>query len=152
MTTNRGATQRPKGAYDLDEIDRKISDCCAKTVSRQRRKSRPRSGCRRRRAGRASNGWEEAGAISGYVALLNPERIGRALSVIVEVNLEQHDDEKIEFPRHLSLLPEVTDLTTGEYDYVIIAAVEDTEDYEAWQAIVAEVPRHPPPTRARRFV
>ncbi|ESQ87621.1 AsnC family transcriptional regulator [Asticcacaulis sp. AC460] len=78
---------------------------------------------------------EEAGVISGYVALLDAEKIGRPLSVIIEINLEQHDDEKIEaFSRHLAQQPEVTDayLTTGEYDYVIIAAVEDTEDYEAF--------------------
>ena len=48
---------------------------------------------------------------------------------------EIDDDEKIEtFSRHLAQLPEVTDayLTTGEYDYVIIAAVENTEDYEGF--------------------
>jgi len=76
---------------------------------------------------------EDAGIISGYVALLNSEAIGRPLSVIIEINLDMHDDDKIEtFSRHLAQLPEVTDayLTTGEYDYVIIAAVEDTEDYE----------------------
>ncbi len=76
---------------------------------------------------------EDAGIISGYVALLNAEMIGRPLSVIIEINLDMHDDDKIEtFSRHLAQLPEVTDayLTTGEYDYVIIAAVEDTEDYE----------------------
>ena len=78
---------------------------------------------------------EDTGVITGYVALLDPVLIGRPLSVIVEMTLEQHDDEKIEnFSRHLSTLPEVTDayLTTGEYDYVIIAAVEDTEDYEVF--------------------
>ncbi len=78
---------------------------------------------------------EEAGVITGYVALLSPERIGKPLSVMVELTLEQHDDEKIEtFSRYIMQLPEVTDayLTTGEYDYVIIAAVEDTEGYEAF--------------------
>ena len=78
---------------------------------------------------------EEAGVITGYVALIDPEHIGKPLSVIVEVTLDQHDDDKIEtFSRHLAQLPEVTDayLTTGEYDYVIIAAVADTEDYEAF--------------------
>ena len=78
---------------------------------------------------------EESGVITGYVALLSPELIGKPLSVMVELTLEQHDDEKIEtFSRYIMQLPEVTDayLTTGEYDYVIIAAVEDTEGYEAF--------------------
>ena len=78
---------------------------------------------------------EESGVISGYVALLSPELIGKPLSVIVELALEQHDDEKIEaFSRYITPLPEVTDayLTTGEYDYVLIVAVEDTEGYEAF--------------------
>ncbi|ESQ79515.1 Lrp/AsnC family transcriptional regulator [Asticcacaulis sp. YBE204] len=76
---------------------------------------------------------EESGVITGYVALLDPELVGRPDTVIVEVNIEQHDDDKIEaFSKYLLGMPEVTDayLTTGEYDYVIIAAVDGTEGYE----------------------
>lgn len=78
---------------------------------------------------------EEAGIITGYVALLDPALIGKPDTVIVELMLDSHDDEKIEtFSRYLATLPEVMDayLTTGEYDYVIIAAVNGTEGYEAF--------------------
>jgi Lrp/AsnC family leucine-responsive transcriptional regulator len=76
---------------------------------------------------------EEAGIIAGYVALINPDAVGTPDTVIVELTLESHDDEKIEvFSKYLQTLPEVIDayLTTGEYDYVIIAAVNGTEGYE----------------------
>ncbi|BBF80841.1 transcriptional regulator, AsnC family [Asticcacaulis excentricus] len=76
---------------------------------------------------------EENGVITGYVALLDPEQVGKPDTVIVEINIESHDDERIEaFSRYVLNLPEVTDayLTTGEYDYVLIAAVDGTEGYE----------------------
>ncbi|GGZ24316.1 Lrp/AsnC family transcriptional regulator [Asticcacaulis endophyticus] len=78
---------------------------------------------------------EEAGVISGYVAILDQAKVGRPDTFIVEVNLENHDDEKIEnFSRHLQQLPEVIDvyLTTGEFDYVIIVAVDGPEGYETF--------------------
>jgi len=128
-------TPRTKGAYDLDEIDRKILRLLRENGQLTTQEISAQVGLSATPCWSRVKRLEEAGVIAGYVALLNPERIGRPLSVIVEVNLEQHDDDKIEaFSRHLSQLPEVTDayLTTGEYDYVIIAAVEDTEDYEAF--------------------
>lgn len=119
----------------LDEIDKKIlrllrEDCHLTTQEIADKVGLSQTPCWSR-----IKRLEETGVITGYVALLNPEKVGKPLSVIVEMTLEQHDDEKIEnFSRHLATLTEVTDayLTTGEYDYVIIAAVEDTEDYEVF--------------------
>jgi Lrp/AsnC family leucine-responsive transcriptional regulator len=119
----------------LDEIDKKIlrllrEDCHLTTQEVADKVGLSQTPCWSR-----IKRLEETGVITGYVALLNPEKVGKPLSVIVEMTLERHDDEKIEnFSRHLATLTEVTDayLTTGEYDYVIIAAVEDTEDYEVF--------------------
>lgn len=125
--------KRTQTAQSLDDIDRKILRLLRENAHLTTQDIADKVGLSQTPCWSRIKRLEESGVIAGYVALLNPEKVGRPLSVIVEVNLDQHDDEKIEtFSRHLAQLPEVTDayLTTGEYDYVIIAAVEDTEDYE----------------------
>ncbi len=125
--------KRSQTAQTLDDIDRRILRLLRENAHLTTQDIADKVGLSQTPCWSRIKRMEESGVIAGYVALLNPEKIGRPLSVIVEVNLDQHDDEKIEtFSRHLAQLPEVTDayLTTGEYDYVIIAAVEDTEDYE----------------------
>ncbi|ESQ82632.1 AsnC family transcriptional regulator [Asticcacaulis sp. AC466] len=124
-----------KDVQSLDEIDRKILRLLREDAHLTTQEVADKVGLSQTPCWSRIKRLEESGVIAGYVALLSPEKIGRPLSVIVEVNLDMHDDEKIEnFSRHLAQLPEVTDayLTTGEYDYVIIAAVEDTEDYEGF--------------------
>ncbi|MGN6364113.1 Lrp/AsnC family transcriptional regulator [Asticcacaulis taihuensis] len=124
-----------KAGHSLDEIDRKILRLLRADAHLTTQEVADKVGLSQTPCWSRIKRLEESGVIAGYVALLDPEKIGRPLSVIVEVNLDQHDDEKIEtFSRHLAQLPEVTDayLTTGEYDYVIIAAVENTEDYEGF--------------------
>lgn len=124
---------RAKQDYVPDEIDRKILRLLREDAHLTTQEVADKVGLSQTPCWTRIKRLEETGVITGYVALLDADKIGRPLSVIVEVNLDQHDDDKIEaFARHLAALPEVTDawLTTGEYDYVIIAAVEDTEDYE----------------------
>jgi Lrp/AsnC family transcriptional regulator, leucine-responsive regulatory protein len=124
---------RSKQAYEIDDIDRKILRLLREDAHLTTQEIADRVGLSQTPCWSRIKRLEEQGVISGYVALLNPEKIGKPMSVIIEINLDMHDDEKIEnFSRHLAQLPEVTDayLTTGEYDYVIMAAVEDTEDYE----------------------
>ena len=119
----------------LDEIDKKILRLLRENCHLTTQEVGDRVGLSQTPCWSRIKRLEETGVITGYVALLDPVLVGKPLSVIVEMTLDQHDDEKIEnFSRHLSTLPEVTDayLTTGEYDYVIIAAVENTEDYEVF--------------------
>jgi len=76
---------------------------------------------------------EKEGYIEGYVALLNPEKLGMTELVSIEVTLDRHDDEILEnFGQAMCDLPEVLEvyLTTGEYDYQIKVAVQGTKGYE----------------------
>ncbi|EGF89458.1 asnC family protein [Asticcacaulis biprosthecium C19] len=125
--------KRSKPVQELDDTDRRILRLLRENAHLTTQDIADKVGLSQTPCWSRIKRMEEAGVISGYVALLDAEKIGRPLSVIIEINLEQHDDEKIEaFSRHLAQQPEITDayLTTGEYDYVIIAAVEDTEGYE----------------------
>ncbi len=76
---------------------------------------------------------EAAGAIQGYTVKLDLARLGYRDTVIVQVNLESHSDETLyEFGRVLETIPEVLEayLISGDYDYFVRIAVQDTRDYE----------------------
>lgn len=76
---------------------------------------------------------EQAGVIQGYVALLDQAALGLPDTVFVEVMVEKHDEAALgQFERAVLDMPEVLEchLTTGEYDYLIKAAVGGTAGYE----------------------
>lgn len=77
---------------------------------------------------------EQAGIIKGYVAILDQAALGLPDTVFIEVMLERHDQEILRrFEESVAAIPEVLEchLVTGEYDYVIKAAVGGTQGYEA---------------------
>jgi Lrp/AsnC family leucine-responsive transcriptional regulator len=76
---------------------------------------------------------EDAGIIEGYTVRLSPEKLGLPETVILHVSLDSHSDEALfEFGRALEGIPEVLEafLVSGDYDYYIRVAVEDTRGYE----------------------
>jgi Lrp/AsnC family leucine-responsive transcriptional regulator len=77
---------------------------------------------------------EQTGVIKGYVALLDQAALGMPDTVFVEIMMEKHDDDALtRFEQAVNNMPEVLEchLTTGEYDYLIKAAVSGTAGYEA---------------------
>lgn len=76
---------------------------------------------------------ETLGVIERYTVQVNLPKLGWQDSVIVQVNLESHTDETLfKFGRTLETIPEVLEafLISGDYDYFIRIAVQDTRDYE----------------------
>ena len=76
---------------------------------------------------------EQAGVIKGYVAILDQAQLGLPDTVIIEVMMERHDEESLHrFEQAVTDMPEIVEawLVTGEYDYVIKAAVGGTAGYE----------------------
>jgi len=76
---------------------------------------------------------EAEGTIQGYTVRIDPEAVGLAETVILQVTLESHNDETLsEFGKALEEIPEVLEayLVSGDYDYYIRMAVRDTRDYE----------------------
>jgi Lrp/AsnC family leucine-responsive transcriptional regulator len=78
---------------------------------------------------------EEAGVISGYVALIDGESVGQRFSAIVHVTLQRHErlhlDQVIDA---LSRRPEVLQVfaTTGEADYHVHVLCEDKDAYNVF--------------------
>jgi Lrp/AsnC family leucine-responsive transcriptional regulator len=76
---------------------------------------------------------EQAGVIKGYAALLDQAALGLPDTVFIEVMMERHDEEHLRrFEAAVKDIPEILEchLVTGEYDYVIKAAVGGTMGYE----------------------
>lgn len=76
---------------------------------------------------------ERAGYITGYVAVLNTEKLVRGLTVLCNIRLKQHDLGMIrEFMLSVKDLEEVSECynTSGEYDFMIKLQVEDMAHYQ----------------------
>lgn len=76
---------------------------------------------------------EQAGVIRGYAAILDQAALGLPDTVFIEVMMERHDEDSLHrFEEAVRAIPEVLEchLVTGEYDYMIKAAVGGTAGYE----------------------
>lgn len=76
---------------------------------------------------------EAAGIIRANVAIVDPARVGRPITIIVEVTVESerfdlHDAVK----RRLAACPQVQQLyyVTGDADFVLVVNVADMAEYE----------------------
>lgn len=70
--------------------------------------------------------------ISGYVALLKPEKVGKAFMVFTQIKLVQHTKSNVlKFEAEVVKLPEVLECyhVSGEYDYILKILVKDMESY-----------------------
>lgn len=86
---------------------------------------------------------EKEGYIEAYAAILNQEMLGLAETVLVDVELDRHDDKIVDgFGRSMAAMPEVLEvyLTTGEYDYFVKVAVDGTRGYEEFLRRLYRVP------------
>ena len=76
---------------------------------------------------------ERNGYIKKYVAILDPERLGKGLLVFVKVKLKQINREIGEdFQRRIQHIPEVIECynTSGTYDYLLKIRVADMHEYQ----------------------
>jgi Lrp/AsnC family leucine-responsive transcriptional regulator len=76
---------------------------------------------------------EDAGVISGYVALLDPGALGLDVTAFVRVRLDQQGDRHLAaFETSLVALPEVMEcyLMTGESDYQLRVLVHSLAEFE----------------------
>lgn len=76
---------------------------------------------------------EAAGVIRGYSALVDRERVGLGLAVVVEINLTQHTEELVgRFEAAVRACPQIVRClsTTGQSDYILTVLVTDIQHYE----------------------
>ena len=87
---------------------------------------------------------EAAGVITRRVAVVDPERVGVGLSVLVSIEAGQHTPEWLaRFSDGIAALPEVMEAyrMAGEVDYMLRVAVADMAEYDAfYKRLIAIAP------------
>ena len=76
---------------------------------------------------------ETAGVIRGYTALVDQEKVGLHLTVMVEVNLTHHGEEQVQrFEDAVAASPNIArcQSTTGQADYLMTVLAPDIKHYE----------------------
>ncbi|WP_268846059.1 Lrp/AsnC family transcriptional regulator [Flavobacterium aestivum] len=71
--------------------------------------------------------------IKKYVALLDPTKVGKSISVYCQVTLAIHSRELIDdFKQHILALPEIMGCyhVSGNYDFLLKIAVNDMNEYQ----------------------
>lgn len=116
----------------LDPIDRRILVTLQRhgRITNQELSDRiglSASACHRRVQRLEGEGW-----IKGFVALLDPRKLGRTTTVFVEITLSGQADEVLDqFEKAVARVPEVLEchLMAGTADYLLKVAALDTEDF-----------------------
>lgn len=75
---------------------------------------------------------EKEGIIDHYVAVLNPEKLGKKLNAFAHVSIKEHSRQAVEdFVNCVISFPEVMEChyVTGNADFILKVLVEDIEQY-----------------------
>ncbi|MGA4634339.1 Lrp/AsnC family transcriptional regulator [Pseudomonas solani] len=76
--------------------------------------------------------YREEGIVRGQVALVEPERLGHPLTLVVQVEVESERIDLLDaMKRSFARCPQVQQCyyTAGEWDFVLILAVRNMEQY-----------------------
>jgi Lrp/AsnC family leucine-responsive transcriptional regulator len=123
----------PRGAWDLDRIDRRILEALQEDgrlaiVDLAERVGLSASPCLRR-----MRRLEEAGLIHGYRAVLDRGAVGLGLTVFVGVKVDGHRDENASALQDaVKAMPQVVSchIVSGEADFLLEVVVPDLQHYE----------------------
>ncbi len=123
------AALQANGRATFDELAERVSLSPSATLRRVRR-------------------LEESGVISGYAALVQPERVGLTLTAYLNVRLEKHADSHKRSPMDafrasVQNWPEVVECysLTGEMDYLLRVVVRDMAHYSRF--VLDTLLKHP---------
>lgn len=89
---------------------------------------------------------EAEGYIDRYVALLNKDKIGKALTAFTHVQLKEHSQPVLKtFEKEVVKIPEVMECyhMTGQYDFLLRVAIQDMKEYQDFMmnklAVIANI-------------
>jgi Lrp/AsnC family transcriptional regulator len=87
---------------------------------------------------------EAAGVITRRVAIVDPDRVGVGLSVLVSIEAGEHTPEWLQsFSSGVAAMPEVMEVyrLAGDVDYLLRVAVADMSEYDAfYKRLIAVAP------------
>lgn len=117
----------------LDEIDHRILSVLQKDASLSLDALADAVHLSRNACWRRMKNLEATGVIKKRVALIDPAKVGRPLSVFVHVRTQNHDEAWLkEFERAINGMPEIVGAyrMSGDLDYVLRVRVADVAGYD----------------------
>jgi Lrp/AsnC family transcriptional regulator, cysteine-sensing transcriptional activator len=131
-------------AQDIDNFDRAILTCLQEDASSGVEAIAEKVKLSRNACWRRIRLLEERGIITRRVALVDPEKIGLELSVIVLIRTDSHDPEWLaRFRSVVRDLPQIQGAyrIAGEVDYALRVRVKSVKDYDVfYQQLIRRVP------------
>lgn len=119
----------------LDDIDRTILSILQETADIPGKAIAATVGLSTSAVERRISKLKQDGIIEKIVAVVSPKAVDRTLSILVELEIQNEHRHTLEqFQRWLGRAPEVQSCwyVTGDADYVLLVAVRDLEEYNAF--------------------
>ena len=126
---------------NLDNFDRSILNILQRDASLSVESIADQVALSRNACWRRIKAMEQAGIITGRVALADPVKLGCALEVVVMIRAGRHDADWLDrFHKAVRSLPEVVGAyrMTGDLDYMLRVRVADVPAYDAFYKRVIE--------------
>jgi len=128
----------------LDDIDRRLLRALQEDASQTHAALAERVGASSASCWRRIRALEQSGVLGGTVRLVDPQRVGRGVSVMLQVRMKSHAlDAREAFETFLRGRPEVMEChsMSGEWDYLMRIVVADVAGYERF--LMRELLNHP---------
>lgn len=122
-----------KELVELDQIDRKILKALQDNARLSSQELSDQVGISSSPCWRRVKALEDAGVITKYVTLVDPETLGLSISIFTNVSLDKQIETALEtFQKAVRKRPEVMEcyLMTGDFDYLLRVVVGSLHDYE----------------------
>ncbi|MDF1598745.1 Lrp/AsnC family transcriptional regulator [Mesorhizobium sp. YIM 152430] len=130
--------------YEIDVIDRRIIAVLQTDASMSMDELANATHLSRNACWRRVKLMETAGIITGRVALVDAEKLGYGLSVIILIRTSHHEPDWLKkFREAVMSIPEIQGVyrMSGDLDYVLRARVPDVKGYDRlYQRLIAKVP------------
>jgi Lrp/AsnC family transcriptional regulator, cysteine-sensing transcriptional activator len=128
----------------MDDIDRSLLEILQQNATLSIAQMAERVGLSPTPCWKRIQKLETAGVITRRVAVVDPDRVGVGLSVLVSVEAGEHTPEWLErFSLAVGAMPEIMEVyrMAGDVDYVLRVAVADMAEYDAfYKRLIAIAP------------
>jgi Lrp/AsnC family transcriptional regulator len=128
----------------LDDIDRSLLEILQHSTTLSIAQMAERVGLSATPCWKRIQKLEARGVIARRVALVDPERVGVGLSVLVSVEAGEHTPDWLQrFSVAVAAMPEVMEVyrMAGDVDYTLRVAVADMAEYDAfYKRLIAVAP------------
>jgi Lrp/AsnC family leucine-responsive transcriptional regulator len=126
---------------ELDLLDRSILDLMQRDARMSAESIGSRIGLSASAVQRRIARLRDDAVITADVAIVDPKRAGRPLTVLVDIEVErEHPERIVGLRRWIADQPAIQEAwyVTGDSDYVLVVSARDVEEYESlMQAMVA---------------